>query len=78
MKLTIITTYSCKKCNTLVCLKHRHPSDHDCTGSTMVSSRPRTGVQSISHSLLCFHTSSTLPEACYGFCQIKLLLAHWS
>ena len=30
-KLTLTNTYRCKKCNERVCLKHRDPSDHNCT-----------------------------------------------
>lgn len=31
-KLTSINTYRCKVCGLEVCLKHRFPSDHTCSG----------------------------------------------
>lgn len=41
-KLNTVNTYGCKTCGTSVCLKHRFPADHDCTG--------RTGKPTSSHS----------------------------
>lgn len=33
-KLGAINTYTCKECNTQVCLKHRFPEAHQCLGKT--------------------------------------------
>ncbi|BDA42411.1 Zinc finger AN1 and C2H2 domain-containing stress-stress-associated protein [Coccomyxa sp. Obi] len=40
-KLGSVNTYSCKTCGTSVCLRHRFPGDHDCTGR----SAARKGAQ---------------------------------
>lgn len=39
-KLTSINTYSCKACSTAVCMKHRFPSDHDCSSRKGIDRHP--------------------------------------
>ena len=39
-KLTSINTYSCKSCSTAVCMKHRFPSDHDCSSRKGIDAHP--------------------------------------
>lgn len=39
-KLTSINTYSCKSCSTVVCLKHRFPSDHSCEVRKAAQQKP--------------------------------------